>query len=360
MGFILRIIVTPFDPLPFDYEKYRLPIAMGLSQGKGLYNGIHYNQMPIYPYLTGIMILLVGTESEILTPLAIKLPQVIADSFVPYFLYRIGYQLNQRKQGVVSSIIYALNPYSIFEIANATFHHIASLLALMALYYLLQQRTYLVGVLISLGFLVSQYPLIIMGLMIVYWRTNLLAMVKTSIGFILTTTLILGLVLIPFGTSLKQMSRDLSSHPVYTSEGYQNTIRDIITFVDFFYELSYDLWFQVWIIGFVTFMITPLVLYLRRPIEMKLIDVIVIQVTLLSIFFISNHTKHTLWLIPWVIYWSIGEKGWARITPFLIFFGYFLRRMQGMLPEKYLAGDIVLGLTGIWIIQRAIQKINYE
>ena len=357
IGFVLRILVTPFDPLEIDYPNYRIPIALGLANGKGLYNEIHYNQMPLYPYLSAIMILMVGTENDLIMAMAIKFPQALADAIIPYFLYEISRDINYKKAGLISSLIYSVNPISLFEISNATFHPIASLFSIVSIYLLIREKSFLVGVTISLGFLVSQYPLIIFGVVIVLWKNEPDKIVNSILGFITITTIILGFVLIPFDTSLRQMFDDLSKHPVYTETGYQNTSRDLYTLFNHFLDIPFSIYFQIWSVIFGILLLFPLILLYRNPRQERIIDVLTMQMTLLSIFFISNHTKHTLWLFPWVLIWGFRKDGKNIILPFLIFLGYFLRRMQGALPGKYLIGDSVLGITGALIMYIIINDL---
>ncbi|MHA2172260.1 MAG: hypothetical protein ACXAB7_20495 [Candidatus Kariarchaeaceae archaeon] len=329
-------MVTPFDPLGWDYENYRVPVANGLVSGKGLYSEIDYNQMPVYPYLSAFMLLLVGTQHASLMAIAIKFPQVVVDSLIPVMLYQLGKALNQKKAGWNSSLIYTFNPYSIYEIANASFHSIAALLTLITIYCLLQQRPYLVGI--------SIYQL----------RDIFIA----TTSFVICTFSILAMVLLPYGTSLKEMYTDLRAHPIYGPEGYQNTTRDVISGLTFITNLQFSLWSRIWFILFVLFLVIPLFLFLKNPRLIGIVDVVTIQLALLSIFFISNHTKHTLWLLPWVFFWAFMHGGMVRSIPFVILIGYFLRRMQGVLPRKYLIGDIVLGIGGIWIIFSIITILN--
>ena len=72
-----------------DYYLYRIPIATKLANGGGLYGDVFYNQMPIYPYLTALMVLLTGTDNETLLRVAIKFPQIVGDSIIPIFIYKI-------------------------------------------------------------------------------------------------------------------------------------------------------------------------------------------------------------------------------------------------------------------------------
>jgi hypothetical protein len=351
-------LVTPFDPLGWDYENYRVPVANGLVSGKGLYSEIDYNQMPVYPYLSAFMLLLVGTQHASLMAIAIKFPQVVADSLIPVMLYQLGKALNQKKAGWYSSLIYTFNPYSIYEIANASFHSIAALLTLITIYCLLQQRPYLVGISIALGFLVSQYPLVLFGVVVAHWRYKLRDTFIAATSFVICTFSVLAMVLLPYGTSISEMYTDLRAHPIYSPEGYQNTSRDVISGLTFITSWQFSLWSRIWLILFAVFLVIPLFLFMKNPRLDGIVDVVTIQLALLSIFFISNHTKHTLWLLPWVLFWAFMHGGTIRSVPFVILIGYFLRRMQGVLPRKYLIGDIVLGIGGIWIIFSIIATLK--
>ena len=343
-GLILRLSVTPFGLNTHDYHDYRLPVAIGLAIGGGLYNDVHYNQMPIYPFITALMVVLVGTNNVIITGIAIKLPLAVADACVPIIIYKIGLRLNKSKEGLITSIFYAINPISILEIYWARWDGFASLIVFVAFYYMLQNRPYHFGVMISLGFLVKEFPLFLFGIAIVYWQKDWRKIIKSISTFITSTLFIFGLVMIPYGTTFNQVIDDLFSHPIYK-----------ISYISIFPSLSEIaelIWVSLWFIIFMTIVIIPLIIYYRYPDESIIIDVITLQVTFLSIFFIRIHSQFLLWLLPWLIFWGMIKGRNASLTPIFLIIGYFLLRfgIEQLIIPFLLLGAIILVIIGIWII----------
>ncbi|MHA2252845.1 MAG: glycosyltransferase 87 family protein [Candidatus Kariarchaeaceae archaeon] len=361
----MRIVFTPFTFYDADYKQYRIPVATGLLDGKGLYSEIAYNQMPVYPYISAFMLFLVGTSNSTLTRMAIKFPQVLADACIPFVLYKISLEISSQQQnnenikrsGVLASVVYALNPMGLYELSNATFHFIASLFLLLAVYCLLKNKPILVGFLISLGFLVSQYPLFVWGIVFIYWRNDVGKIIRSGFSFLFITIAILGATLIPYNTSIQQMVENLNSHNSYQAR-VLNATQVIVKVIELGIELPNNVWSTIWLIVFTLCMLLPLYLYFRNPLPTHIIAVITMQVTLLSIFFISNHSKHTIWLLPWILLWSFTKRDIRIYIPLLIFLGYFLRRLRTFLPGEFLFGSIVLGFSGIWILAKIIRELK--
>ena len=350
-GLILRLIVTPFGLNTPDYQDYRLPVAIGLAKGGGLYNDVHYNQMPIYPFITALMVVLVGTNSEIITGIAIKLPLAVADACLPIIIYKIGLRLNKSKEGLITSIFYAINPISILEVYWARWDGFASLIVFIAFYYMLQNRPYHFGVMISLGFLLKEFPLFLFGIAIVYWQKDWRKIIKSISTFITSTLFIFGLVMIPYGTTLNQVIDDLLGHPIYSAMSF-------ISITPSFSEIDELILVSLWFIIFMTIEIIPLIIYYRYPDESIIIDVITLQVTFLSIFFIYTHCWWLLWLLPWLIFWGMIKGRNASLSPIFLIIGYFLFRFGSDLSivPLQLLGTIILVTLGIWITYQILLK----
>jgi hypothetical protein len=349
-GLILRLIVTPFGLNTHDYHDFRLPVAIGLAKGGGLYNDVHYNQMPIYPYITALMVMLVGTNNLIFTGIAIKLPLAVADACVPIIIYKIGLRLNKSKEGLITSIFYAINPISILEVYWARWDGFASLIVFIAFYYMLQNRPYHFGVFISLGFLLKEFPLFLFGIAIVYWQKDWRKIIKSISTFITSTLFIFGLVMIPYGTTLNQVIDDLLGHPIYKVS--------FVTIIPSFSEIAELIWVSLWFIIFMTIEIIPLIIYYRDPDESIIIDVITLQMTFLSIFFINTHCQFLLWLLPWLIFWGMIKGRNASLSPIFLIIGYFLLRfgIDLLIFPLQLLGAIILVIIGIWITNQILLK----
>ncbi|MHA2029541.1 MAG: hypothetical protein ACW99Q_09130 [Candidatus Kariarchaeaceae archaeon] len=368
LGFFLRLIFTPLAVNSFDYVEFRLPIAERIANGEGLYSDIDYNQMPIYPYVTAFMVILVGTKYDILTAMAIKLPLVIADFFLCLFIYKVGNLLNLRKEALFSSLIYALNPISIAEITLARWDVVVSLTIFICLYFLLKDRPVSLGVTIALGFLTKEVPLFFFGATIVYWKNDLIKVAKTILSFFSTLIVVLFLVLVPYGTSPKQMLDGLLSHPIYEEEANScgdachAPSQDIMNFFGLFTNLPEITYIGIWTIVFGILTLLPMYLYIKNPKEEKLFSVILVQITLLSIFFWSMHSQFLLWSLPWAIFFVIKEKKYYPI-PAIIVISYILRKITynaitvGILDFP---ADIMLIIVGAIMIYEALKDLRLE
>lgn len=345
-GLILRLIVTPFGLNTYDYRKFVLPVTIGLAKGGGLYNNVHYDQMPIYPFIAALMVMLVGTNNEIITGIAIKLPLAVADACVSIIIYKIGLRLNKSKEGLITSIFYAINPISILEVYWAHWDGFASLIVFIAFYYMLQNRPYHFGVMISLGFLLKEFPLFLFGIAIVYWQKDWRKIIKSISTFITSTSFIFGLVMIPYGTTLNQVIDDLFGHPIYSPMRFIGTHQYLLILV------------SLWFIIFMTIEIIPLIIYYRYPDESIIIDVMTLQMTFLSIFFISIHSQFLLWLLPWLIFWGMIKGRNASLLPIFLIIGYFLLRfgIDLLIIQLELLGVIILVMIGIWITNQILLK----
>lgn len=367
IGVILRILITPFSfKSSHDYYDYRLPVAISLAEGGGLYDDVHYNHMPIYPYISALAILLVGTENETLTAIAIKLPIAIADSLIPIIIYKIGIRLNYRREGLMASLIYAVNPLSILEVQWARWDSFASLTVVLAFYLMLQKRSVLFGLTVALGFMLKQFPLFIFGLAFVYWRTEIKMIVRSIVVFSLTTIIILCAVLLPFDTSLSQMISDLSNHPSY--QGYSisvllaNNCHYLFDNIGFCYnfEVSNELFIRIWLLIFLLFQLYSLLLFDKNLTESNLIEVITLELTLLSLFFINRHVQYVVWLLPWVLLWAFKNGGKFRIIPIFLMLGYFGSRIGGdhAFYHIRLFGDLILAVVGITILVLTLHNLK--
>ncbi|MHA2276600.1 MAG: hypothetical protein ACXAC2_12565 [Candidatus Kariarchaeaceae archaeon] len=357
LGFILRLIASSTNLQAYDYVKYRIPISKELNNGSGLYSDINYNQMPLYPYLSALMYFIFGNQNDVLTAVLLRFPITVADSIIPIVIYQLGIKLNKKQQGTMASIIYALNPMSLIEISVASFHSIGTLFLLLSIYYLLDNKFALSGVYVSLGFFTSEFPLIALGASFVYLRNNLIDFSKQIIGFLSTSTTVLLLVLIPSDTSIQTMYSSLERHPIY-----KGTIRGVVSelyeFLHNNFGVQEEIYYEIWLVLFLAFSVLPLILILRNSTEVVIFDVIIMQMTLLSIFFTANHTKHIFWIFPWLSFWACVYGGRIRYSIILITITYFIRRyVQDYHNEYVWISTILLGFTGFWIISISLRHL---
>lgn len=364
IGLLLRILSTPCEMTSFDYVVFRLPIAQELAEGKGLYSDVVYDQMPIYPYITALAILIVGTENKVLTAMAIKLPLAVADALIPVVLYRLGKKLEYNHAGLLASLTYALNPMSFHEIALAHWDSVVTLLVLLAFCCLIDHRPCAFGLLISLGFLTKEYPLFLFGVALVHWRNDLLKLVQAGVSFMLLTVSIVAAVMMPWGTTWNEVADGLSSHPIYQDDMH-NPVRDGVLVLRLFIDITFAAWISVWAVLFLVLVLLPMWFYVKKgsDCDRRLMDVVVVHVVMLSTFFCSMHSQFMMWLLPWALLW--GFRQWemdpvisrkstisALFVPVAIVRGYSLRKMSIIA-----FGDTLITMAGFWILISALRSL---
>ncbi len=359
-GFILRLIASGTNLKAYDYINYRIPISHGIVNGSGLYSDLKYNQMPVYPYLSALMYFLFGDQNDILTAVILRFPITVADSIIPIVLYYLGIEFRTKKEGIIASTIYVFNPLSLIEISVATFHSIGTLFLLLSVYFLFQKQYFIAGICISLGFFTSEFPIIALGVTFVYLRHDLRSLIQSVLGFTITSTLILSIVLIPSDTSLSEMYNSLKVHPIY-----KGTIRGVISeLFEFFhnnYNVSEKLYYDIWLIIFLILAFLPLIFYMRYSDKNLLLDVLIIQVSLLSLFFTANHTKHIFWLFPWLAIWVFVQGGNIRFSILFLTITYLLRRLtQDFFDDYVWISTVILGILGVWIISTAFKNLLFK
>ncbi|MCH8907521.1 MAG: hypothetical protein IH840_10565 [Candidatus Heimdallarchaeota archaeon] len=355
LGFLLRLLLIPFGLETTDYNRFRVPLARGLAEGGGLYNEVEYDQIPIYPYITAMMVLFLGTESQILTAIAIKLPIAIADGFVLIVLYKIGIRLDLRDEGLLSSLVYAVNPLTLRNGAKARWDGLMILTLLIAFYFMLQNHPYRFGFTVSTGCLIKVILIYLFGIALAYWKNDWLKLLKATLTFLLTTTALIAIVLIPFKTSLNQMYEGLASHLAYSIDETHAVVPDFIEYRNLFFNVKPILWVGVWAIVFFSLQVASLLAYYFNPEEKILIEIMTFQMTLLSLFFINMHDQFLVWLFPSLLLWSITKSGKTLYFPILITIGYFAYVLPTTIGERI--GVIILGFTGVWIIYQLLKEL---
>ncbi|MCH8907522.1 MAG: hypothetical protein IH840_10570 [Candidatus Heimdallarchaeota archaeon] len=172
--------------------------------------------------------------------------------------------------------------------------------------------------------------------------------IKSLLTFFTLTTVVIGLTLIPYGTTFTQMLSDLLDHPIYTEP-----------IVDQAITIDARIWFFPWFVFFTSLQAFSLVIFLLNPEESTLIDVITLQLTLMSIFFISTHAQFTLWLLPWLIFWGIKHGGKSITSPIFILLGYLGIRFGVDYSVKFVQtlGAIILLTIGLLIIRQTVRYL---
>ena len=298
-----------------------------------------------------------GDQNKILTAVILKFPITLADSLIPYLLYKIAIIFDKERHGLISSIIYALNPISLIEISVGTFHSIGSLFFLLSIYYLLIEKYKFTGFFTALGFFTSEFPLIGLGLSSIFLRKELINLLQLIVSFLISSIIIVILVLIPYNAKLDDMYLNLSRHPIY-----KGTIRGVISesysFMNENFGVPKDTYYDIWLILFLSLMLIPIILLGLKSSKILILDALIFQITLLSLFFTANHTKHIFWLFPWLTLWAVSENRKIRFAPILLTLIYFLRRYsQDFLENAVWITTLMLAMLGGWILTIAFSNM---
>jgi 4-amino-4-deoxy-L-arabinose transferase-like glycosyltransferase len=350
IGLILRIISSTYNIYSYDFNTFRLPIAQGIIAGNDIYNDLSYNQMPIYPYLTALILLIVGTKYNLLTAVALTLPIAIADYVICVLLYRIGIMKGKEEIGLITSVIYALNPISMHVISQSNWDAFASMFVLLSYYYYLKNRPYFLGTIIGLGFLTKQFPLFFFGFLLISWSDRILDFAKSVLSFTMTTIIILGAVLLPYGTTLMDMVSSLGSHPIIQSES-PSPISRIYDLLHLILGISYGDFRYIWAILFLGLYLFSLLIWYRYRSGDLEIELLTVHLTLIAFFFISMHSQFILWTLPWLI-WSTFSTKINNSIPFIVMVGYLFRK-----TDLTIIGDIVLLLAGLYVMIYFLRSI---
>ena len=356
---ILRLLAAPFGLSTEDYTIFRLPVAEGLASGNGLYNDpLNYPHMPIYPYISALMLLIFDTNNPTLTGFIIKLPLVVADAFIPVVIYKLSLKHQEKLRiGVLTSVVYALNPVSIAEVYYARWDGLAVLILFISLYFLQENRPILVGIFLSIGFFTKQFPILLFGVALIYWGTELKRTLISILVFAISGALILAAVLIPFDSSINQMREAIFNHPVYKRQEFQGPIGSFVELIRTFYDISDNLWMGVWMIMFGLLVTISLLHYARNRTNDEMWNVVTLQMTLLTIFYYDIHFHFMLWLFPWIIWWELRRGG--RPNTFIILSAiYFFRFMEHTLLDQQKLSELALGLTGLSILVRLLTDMK--
>ncbi|MCG3217976.1 MAG: DUF2029 domain-containing protein [Candidatus Heimdallarchaeota archaeon] len=364
IGIILRIMSTLLNLSYIDFNHFRLPIAKRLASGEPAYIPITSeslsvnNHMPIYPYISVLMYLLASPfNSDLFMGLMIKLPLAIGDGLIPIVIYLIAKRLDYERIAVSSSAIYALNPMTMQEVSYAHWDGLANLFVLLAILFILYDRPYMVGLLISIGFFTKQFPLFFLGVVCVYWRNDMKKLLKVGFSFSSFGVILLALVLLPYGTSLSVMYESITYHPIYQGEtqmdaGEEKTPSGIIQYtiqiLRFLFGGDFNAWKVVWMIILAFMLALPLVLFMFNPEEENIIAIVIIQLILLSVFFISIHDQFLIWPIPLLGFWLFKNED-RRTFRVFIYCSFTLLYFARKLDIFYFT-DPLLAIIGIIVI----------
>src|SRR5258708_5583625 len=110
LGFILRIILSPFGTLTLDQNTF-IAWSLRLSQVgfSKFYIGNWSDYLPGYLYILDFLAKIANTNT-IPTTLLYKLPAIISDVGTGYLIYRIVTKLKGKHWGLISATLYLFNP----------------------------------------------------------------------------------------------------------------------------------------------------------------------------------------------------------------------------------------------------------
>ena len=188
LGLLIRLLVAPFSSWTYDVYPY-YSATVGSLSGQGIYGQAMYSYPPLYQIVTyPLMYLLslfadpstfgtfqpsmvnVGHTTKMLVPfvtspafnIMIKLPLIVADLLVGYFIYHIVKHYGDEIWAKRAFILWVLNPLVIvIGSMMGQFDVLAALMTVAALYFAIKQKYFLVGLLLGLGTLFKVYPIFI-------------------------------------------------------------------------------------------------------------------------------------------------------------------------------------------------------
>ena len=342
LGFIFRFIASLTHQEYIDYAEFRLPIAKALAGGDLLYRDYPYNHMPIYPYISGFMYTISPKEPVILS-MFIRLPMTIADSLVPFAIYLLLKSMNQERIGQWASMIYAINPISIYEIALSHWDGMAVLFALLGLTAIIKNKMEVAGVFAAIGFMVKQFPLAIILVGILHTK-NLKRSLRMIISSVFVILLILGPFLIICPTDF---INGIFSHKVYLGTEGEGIIVGSVASI---FQYLPEPWGRVlWGILFGLALLIPM-LKVRQENILQFTGLLFV---LLSIFVYVTHRQMIVWCLPFLFILLVQKWDRAWIPVLLLGIGYWIRLIK---PPFYF-GIIVL-IAGIWLYYLFYQDLN--
>jgi uncharacterized membrane protein len=342
LGFVFRFIASLTHQEYIDYAEFRLPIAKALAEGELLYRDYPYNHMPIYPYISGFMYLISPKEPVILS-MFIRLPMTIADSLVPFAIYLLMKSMNQAKIGQWASIIYAINPISIYEIGLSHWDGMATLFALLGLTAILKNKMEMAGIFAGIGFLVKQFPLAILLVGVLHTKD-----LKKSFRMIICSFFVVILILGPFLIICPtDFINGIFSHKVYLGTEGEGIIVGTVASI---FQYMGEPWGRIlWGILFGAALLIPMV----KVKQENILPFTGILFILLSVFVYVTHRQMLLWSLPFVFILLV--QNWKRtwVPVILLGIGYWIRLIK---PAWYF-GIIVL-IAGIWLYYLFYQDLN--
>lgn len=332
IGFLLRLLISFTNQGYTDYADFRLPIARSLAEGELLYRDVPYNHMPVYPYLSAFMYL-ISPDDPVITSAFIRFPMVLFDSLVPLGIVMLMRSLHQVRIGIWASVIYALNPISIYEIGLSHWDGMASFFVIAGLAAIINDRMERTGFLAGLGFTIKQFPLVILLFGTLYTR-NIKKIGRMILFSAVITAIIIGpfLVLCPI-----DFLDGILGHSVHSGTGSQKVL--VGTVAGVFENIGVPYGKPIWAVLFTVALIVPM--FRVKP--HNIVSFAGLTFVMLSIFFYVTHRQMIVWLLPFVF--ILVAKDWriSLVPALLLGLGYLIRVIK---PDWY--WGIVILISGVW------------
>lgn len=194
VGFLLRIIFIDhmppslnWDEVSHGYNAYSI-LKSGMDEWgvrfPAIFRAYGDYKLPVYIYLTSVSEFFLG-----LTPLAVRLPSVLAGVATILFAYLLGKKLFGEKIGLLSAFFVAVEPWSFF-LSRGAFEANLALFFVVSGFYLflkgLKDAKYLILSILLLGFSVWTYnsarifvPLMLLTATIINWKEMKILYKKT-------------------------------------------------------------------------------------------------------------------------------------------------------------------------------------
>ncbi|MEM2143125.1 MAG: glycosyltransferase family 87 protein [Candidatus Thorarchaeota archaeon] len=165
MTLALRLIMIDINDLISLDPLWYLDFGKFMRSGLRPYFGFYFPYPPVFAYV----ILALTYVSPTLHSL--RLLSASLDCIVAILLWRLAERTGMSGQGALVALAYAFLPLSVLESGwNAHFEPLVNVLVLLAVWFLLENRHRLSGVMLGLAVATKVYPLFALPLMLLYLR----------------------------------------------------------------------------------------------------------------------------------------------------------------------------------------------
>lgn len=303
LGLVIRVFLALVFHGSFDVDNAYY-FADLLLCGKNIYVNSSYNYTPVWSlflYLINSIHFFSGIPFYFL----IKIPAIIADLIIIYFVFRLTFLLTKNNiTSTLASLVYALNPVSlIITSLHGQFDSIPLAFILASIYYLIISNQNIILSAVSIGTAIAfkSWPVVFLPLILYQLREQKKRMFKILIWSVLISFISL----FPYLLITPQAVIE----NVFMYRGTRDFgISQILFFLrnNHLYEDFVDSYFSNSIIIAVILLIISYLIYTKK--KFSLLKGIIITFLFFYIFSASLGAQYLVWIIPFLV---IDNLKWA-------------------------------------------------